>query len=392
LKNYPRTCDTHSGHPKNVKCDEDTSRGLLAFERIDKLSEALENGCSLEQILASVGPLIVRSELILAGGQINTMAVNRDKPNRWKGDISKSVDMYNDWFMKFAPQAFRNTRVQTTKDVEAALQATGNITNIQPVVMRKYPEILPTLRMSTCPPLAVDRLIGLAGVSITLVKCMELEKKLPARMTTSDIDRELGKIAAIIEKMADPDIFVWLGRKEPATEIEIHRAATIVADRLCGAVANPIIRNAQEKRQLAAIKKWLEGRGYKELPGGEGTRFNAMPLGTFGFRMNVPVKLQGGVQSVNIPIDAVVMPKIGRPKQFPVLLEAKSAGDFTNTNKRRKEEAVKMAQLRSTYGSSVRFSLFLCGYFDSGYLGYEAAESIDWVWEHRIDDLALFGI
>ena len=320
------------------------------------------------------------------------MAVNRDKPNRWKGDISNSVDMYNDWFMKFAPQAFRNTRVQTTKDVEAALHATGNITNIQPVVMREHPEILPTLRMSTCPPLAVDRLIGLAGVSITLVKCMELEKKLPARMTTSDIDRELGKIAAIIEKMADPDIFVWLGRKEPATEIEIHRAATIVADRLCGAVANPIIRNAQEKRQLAAIKKWLEARGYKQLPGGEGTRFNAMPLGTFGFRMNVPVKLQGGVQSVNIPIDAVVMPKIGRPKQFPVLLEAKSAGDFTNTNKRRKEEAVKMAQLRSTYGSRVRFNLFLCGYFDSGYLGYEAAEGIDWVWEHRIDDLALLGI
>ena len=320
------------------------------------------------------------------------MAVNRDKPNRWKGDISKSVDMYNDWFMKFAPQAFRNTRVQTTKDVEAALHATGNITNIQPAVMREHPEILPTLRMSTCPPLAVDRLIGLAGVSITLVKCMELEKKLPARMTTSDIDRELGKIAAIIEKMADPDIFVWLGRKEPATEIEIHRAATIIADRLCGAVANPIIRNAQEKRQLAAIKRWLEARGYKQLPGGEGTRFNAMPLGTFGFRMNVPVKLQGGVQSVNIPIDAVVMPKIGRPKQFPVLLEAKSAGDFTNTNKRRKEEAVKMAQLRSTYGNRVRFNLFLCGYFDSGYLGYEAAEGIDWVWEHRIDDLALLGI
>jgi hypothetical protein len=31
--------------------------------------------------------------------------------------------------------------------------------------------------------------------------------------------------------------------------------------------------------------------------------------------------------------------------------------------------------------------LFLCGYFDSGYLGYEAAEGIDWVWEHRISDL-----
>ena len=69
-----------------------------------------------------------------------------------------------------------------------------------------------------------------------------------------------------------------------------------------------------------------------------------------------------------------------------------SAGDFTNTNKRRKEEAQKMAQLRETYKVGVRFNLFLCGYFDSGYLGYEAAEGIDWVWEHRIDDLEKFGL
>jgi type II restriction enzyme len=67
--------------------------------------------------------------------------------------------------------------------------------------------------------------------------------------------------------MADPDIFVWLGREQAATDVEVHRAATIVADRLCGAVANPIIRNAQEKRQLAEIKVWLEARGYKQLPG-----------------------------------------------------------------------------------------------------------------------------
>ena len=75
-----------------------------------------------------------------------------------------------------------------------------------------------------------------------------------------------------------------------------------------------------------------------------------------------------------------------------MFFEAKSAGDFTNTNKRRKEEAIKIAQLRNTYGSDVSFNLFLCGYFDSGYLGYEAAEGIDWVWEHRVDDMALFGI
>lgn len=321
------------------------------------------------------------------------MSVNRDKPSRWKTDVAQSVDMYNDWFMKFAPKAFRETRVQTTKDVEAALHSTGNLTSIRPLTMREHPEILPTLRMSTCPPLAVDRLIGLAGVSSTLVKCMELEKKLPTRMTQAAADKDLARVAAIIEKMADPDIFVWLSRKnQPATELEIHRAATIVADRLCGAVANPIIRNAQEKRQLAAIKAWLEARGYKQLLLGDGVKFDAMPPGTFSFRMNVPVKLEGGIKSVNIPIDAVINPKTAKELAYPVFFEAKSAGDFTNTNKRRKEEAIKMSQLRSTYGKRVQFNLFLCGYFDSGYLGYEAAEGIDWVWEHRIDDFAKFGL
>ena len=319
------------------------------------------------------------------------MAINLDKPNLWKADIARSVDMYNDWFMMFAPQAFRTTRIQTTKDVEAALHSTGNITDIKPAVMRKHPEILPTLRMSTCPPLAVDRLIGLAGVSTNLVKSME-RKKLPPRMSAAAIDAELEKIATIIEKMADPDIFVWLGRKEPPTEAEVHRAATIVADRLCGAVANPIVRNAQEKRQLAAIKAWLEARDYKLVPGGNGIRFDEMQPGAFAFHMNVPVKLEGGVKSINIPIDAVIMPKSSKAGDLPVFFEAKSAGDFTNTNKRRKEEAVKMAQLRNNYGGKVQFNLFLCGYFETGYLGYEAAEGIDWVWEHRIDDMAQFGI
>ena len=168
--------------------------------------------------------------------------------------------------------------------------------------------------------------------------------------------------------------------------------STIVADRLCGSVANPIIRNAQEKRQLASIQEWLERRGYKQNPPGDGTKFNAMTPGTFSFRLNVPVSQEDTGKQVNIPVDAVIMPKTAKAGDFPLLVEAKSAGDFTNVNKRRKEEATKMAQLRRTYGARVRFILFLCGYFDSGYLGYEAAEGIDWVWEHRIDDLAEFGI
>ena len=166
-----------------------------------------------------------------------------------------------------------------------------------------------------------------------------------------------------------------------------------MADRLCGAVANPIIRNAQEKRQLAAIDKWLAALGfmYENMPAGKGITYNELQPGTYSFRLNLPVEQEETVKTVNLPVDAVVMSKAAKEGELPLLIEAKSAGDFTNVNKRRKE-ATKMNQLRRTYGDNVRYILFLCGYFDSGYLGYEAAEGIDWVWEHRIDDLGEFGL
>jgi len=114
-----------------------------------------------------------------------------------------------------------------------------------------------------------------------------------------------------------------------------------------------------------------------------------MEAGTFAFRMNVMV---GGEHTVKIPIDAVVQPKVLSPSRLPLLIEAKSAGDFANVNKRRKEEAQKLNQLRSMYGNQLQFVLFLCGYFDAGYLGYSAAEGLDWVWEHRIEDFLQFGL
>lgn len=320
------------------------------------------------------------------------MAVNKDKPERWKDDIARSVDMYNHWFMHFAPEAYRTTRLQTTKDVEATLKATKNLTHVGATLLRASPSVLPTLRMSTCPPLAADRLVGLAGVAPNLVKVMEKRGRLPTRMPRRQLESDLSKIGTIIGKMADPDIFVWLERGNTPSDQELYRAATIVADRLCGAVANPTIRNAQEKRQLAAIAEWLRAKEYEHLPAGHGTKYDQMQPGAFSFRLNVPVKQEGTGKSINVPVDAVIMPKNAKAGELPLLVEAKSAGDFTNVNKRRKEEATKMNYLRRTYGNDVRFILFLCGYFDTGYLGYEAAEGIDWVWEHRIDDLEGFGL
>lgn len=114
-----------------------------------------------------------------------------------------------------------------------------------------------------------------------------------------------------------------------------------------------------------------------------------MAKGTYTFRLNIPV---GSAAVTKVPVDVVIQPKRPGRGALPFLIETKSAGDFTNTNKRRKEEAMKVRQLSEAYGSGVRFILFLCGYFGSDYLGYEAAEGIDWIWEHRISDLLKLGL
>lgn len=324
---------------------------------------------------------------------VEKMGINLDKPHMWKQDIVQSVDLYNTWFMDFAPEAFRETRVSTAKRVEEALKETNYLQNISPAILQRHPEVLPILRMSTCPPIARDRLVGLAGVSKSLVENMENAQNphVSPRMQRTRLISELQRISDIILRMTDPDIFTWLSEKRNPNENEIMRSSTIVADRLCGAVADPIIRNAQEKRQLALIRTTLEGKGYSFTE--YGVRYDEMNLGSFSFHTNVPVYVSGNQgEMINIPVDVAIMPFSAKVGEMPLLLEAKSAGDFTNVNKRRKEEAVKMQQLRNTYGIDVSYSLFLCGYFDSGYLGYEAAEGIDWIWEHRIGDIEQLGI
>ena len=318
------------------------------------------------------------------------MPVNSTKLDRWKTDISQSVDFYNDWFMSFAPKAYRDSRSAATEHVMRALRQTSNMTNLAPEVLRMDPSVLVVLRMATAPPLARDRLIGLAGVSPNLVQSMEMLRQVPRSISEARTTAQLNRISEVVLRLVDEDIFPWLSTGGTPSDQDVYRAATVVADRYCGALADPLIRNAQEKRQLDALKDWLESRGYRLLAESQRTDFRQMPHGTFAFRVNVPI--QQGSRQVNVPIDAVVMPNHPQPGELPLLIEAKSAGDFTNPNKRRKEEATKISQLRATYGQGLRFILFLCGYFDSGYLSYEAAEGIDWVWEHRIGDLVEFGL
>lgn len=324
---------------------------------------------------------------------IKMTMINRTNPDNWKKDTAASISMYNEWFMNFAPKTFRNTRSNVSKNVEDALRITSYLNKLTPEILKEYPNILPILRMSTCPPIARDRLIGLSGASKSLVQNMEDSKHphVSPRMSQTQLQKELVQIISTITQMIDTDIFVWIPEKRVPIEIEINRSSTIVADRLCSAISDPIIRNAQEKRQLTVIENYLKEKGYTSAEAG--IKFNEMLPGTYSFRTNVQVIVgEDSEQTVNIPIDVLICPLKAQKGDLPIMIEAKSAGDYTNVNKRRKEEATKMQQLRNTFGNNVTFVLFLCGYFDSAYLGYEAAEGIDWIWEHRITDMDQLGI
>lgn len=316
--------------------------------------------------------------------------INRHRTDLWKADSATSVQMYNEWFLCAAPSAYRTSRALVMDEVQQLFEATRLMRDITPSVILRFPFVISTMRMATAPPIARDRLIGLSNVKPSLVKTLE-EGKIPHRMPTAELQSSLGRMTEVFARLLDRTLFDWLERGEEPTEQDVEVARVVVGDRRCGALADPIIRNAQEARQVAAISRYLEEKGYERRahPGNLGP--HEMAAGTYAIHQDVPIVNERG-QRVKMPIDIVVQPRAAAPRSMPILIEAKSAGDYTNTNKRRKEEATKARQLKHTYGDDVDFLLLLCGYFDAGYLGYEAAEGLDWIWEHRIEDLDIAGV
>lgn len=316
--------------------------------------------------------------------------LNRFKTDLWKDDSWASVDYYNNWFISSAPYAFKKARDGVLNKVKSALYTLDYLNKIEAKTLYEHPEIIGILRACTAPPLAIDRLAGLAYTNRGFITRME-KGKIPTNMDEKSIMQQLNTVSSIINKLLDYYLFPWIKQGVTPSAQSLNRSAAIVSDRMTGSLADPIIRNSQEQRQLDAIYKYLKNKGYRYIPSNELGSVMLMPPLSYTFHVNCPVNL--GDTTVNMPIDVAIQTmETSQTKGLPLLVECKSAGDFTNTNKRRKEEALKVMQLRQTYQENVTFILFLCGYFDTSYLGYEASEGIDWVWEHRITDFETFGI
>jgi len=305
--------------------------------------------------------------------------INADKPHLWKADIAASVDQFNQWFMQFALQAFRTTRVKTTEHVKAALIATRDLRALDAATLRANPSPLPTLRMCTAPPLAVDRLVGLASASKSLIGSME-EGKLAARMKAELLDENLSKVCTVLTKLLDRDIFPWLDAGKGPTDLERDRASTIVADRLCSAVAKDTVRSARKTRQQSVVAVLVDSLGYREARIISDANRSDKEPGTYAFDVSMPLAI--GRDSV-LPIDVHVIPMDRHASGTRVLLDLRSPQDVREASLSVARAVKKRKALEMTYGETVRYALMLGAHYDTGCLGTLAAEGIDWLWQHR---------
>ncbi|MEX2170555.1 MAG: XamI family restriction endonuclease [Pirellulales bacterium] len=173
------------------------------------------------------------------------MAINADKPTLWKADIAQSVDLFNRWFLKFAPKTFREQRLKTTEVVEETLQLTRDFSAISVEFLQAHPARLMTLRMATCPPLARDRLIGLADVRKSIVGALE-KGTLPRDRGDGVLVRELNSILNIVKQMLDQDIFPWLEAGRRATKTERYQGGHDCR--------GPIVRRRSQRHRVLRTK------------------------------------------------------------------------------------------------------------------------------------------
>ncbi|MBR4267179.1 MAG: XamI family restriction endonuclease [Bacteroidales bacterium] len=170
-------------------------------------------------------------------------SINKNNTSYWKSDIQQSVLFYNEWFLNFAPKTYINAKQEAFNRIETIFSKTDFFNSISCELLKTVPESITILRMSTTPPLARERLAGLADVQKSFIISME-QGRLPR---INEIEREkcLKRIIDIINRLFDTNIMPWLKDKSFPHEIDRLLAKNVIGDRLCDSLSDPIIRSEQ---------------------------------------------------------------------------------------------------------------------------------------------------
>ena len=308
--------------------------------------------------------------------------MNSGSPEKWEADRILARDEMISWLAENAESS--QLRIELEHKSSIAVQLLEQNLDIRNTIIA-FPESLTTIRALTRRDVGTSQFATFTGFGETTIRRIEGGVNAP----TDFID----KATLILETELDYALVPWLRERRTATVDERNRAVCVSADRILRRATSTALRYQHEPRQLAKLETFLSSQGLKKHD------FYTLvnPLtdvipGTYAFRVNVNGKTSEDL-ILKQNVDVLIKPFSYASDALPIFMEAKSMSDEVNPNKRQKEEAQKISNLIRMWGSrstsDIIYLLLLGGTVPRRYLEVEAGSGIDWIWEHRVEDLKL---
>jgi hypothetical protein len=307
--------------------------------------------------------------------------INAHRPQLWRPDLTAAALTHRRWLLEQGQLAYRQAREDAVLEVESFLSRSEELRVLAPGLLLEAPALLTTMRMSTAPTLARERLAVLAQTERSVITALE-RGRLPARISGSELDRSLERICDVVTAFLDPDLFPWVLPGRAPSDVERARASLVVADRRCDAVADQILRQAQRTHQQQLLSSWLCERGYRPVSAVDPDLTSLSP-GSFYLGQ---VTVSGPLAAGGMRADAVIQPLRARTAKTVVIKGS------VNPESARADRYPFGPTRIGREDPDLRLLLLLGGSADDAYLRAKAAEGMDWIWEHRVEDLTLAGV
>lgn len=305
--------------------------------------------------------------------------MNSKLPESWEADRVLAKEEIINWLAEAISTAHSRSVIEAKITESFALLE--SLEDLSKAIVAN-PRILTALRALTRRDIGTSQTATFLGVGTSMFESIEREER-PVKPIAS-------RIEALLRKELDESLAPWILEGRKPTDAERTRSVIVAADRILRRSTSTELRYKHEPRQLSKLESFLKSRGYTEVQGKNITDpRNDMKQGTFAFRVNIDGTTVDGV-TLKQNVDTLIMPISKSGNFLPIFLEAKSMTDEVNPNKRQKEEAQKVDNVRRRWQTSeekLNFVLLLGGTVPRRYLEVEAGSGLDWIWEHRVQDL-----
>ncbi len=305
--------------------------------------------------------------------------MNAKSSENWERDRVLAKEEIIEWLA--ITTSTKNSRSLLENQITLLLDELARLNSVEKAIV-KNPRILTSLRSLTRRDIGTSQIATFLGVGTSMYEAIERAEKPVAPI--------LSGIVSLLEKELDESLAPWIVENRNPTKEEMNRSVIVAADRILKRSTSTELRYKHEPRQLDKLKEYLDSKGYSEVSGtGISNPRKDMKPGSYAFRVNIDGLTIDGV-TLKQNVDTLIMPFSKSSGLLPIFLEAKSMTDEVNPNKRQKEEAQKVDNVRRKWqdkSERLNFVLLLGGTVPRRYLEVEAGSGLDWIWEHRVNDL-----